>query len=60
MSSLSAGAGGNQGGNNDQLQNIAAQGSRTHDDVDSQSSQTIIIDKVEWTLMVGNSDISRV
>ena len=33
-----------------QVQNVASKASRTDDDVDSQSSQTHIIKKVEWTL----------
>lgn len=53
------GIGGNRGPIN-QLQTTATKGSRTDDDVDSQSSQTHIIRKVEWTLTEENAGVSRV
>lgn len=59
MGGLHGAAGGNQGSHN-QLQNTATKGSRGEDDMDSQSSQTHIIKKVEWTLTEGNADTSRV
>ncbi|KAL6722353.1 hypothetical protein ACLMJK_001460 [Lecanora helva] len=53
-------AGGRREGNPDHMQTTAMKGSRTSDDVDSQSSQTHIIKKVEWTLTEENSGVPGV
>ena len=42
------------------LQNVATKGSRTEDDLDSQSSQTHIMRRVEWTLTEETNGVSRV
>lgn len=55
MSSLN----GERDGKN-QLQNTATKGSKGDDDLDSQSSQTHIIRKVEWTLTEENAGGNRV
>ena len=65
MNSLDKGrsGGGASKGPTNQMQTTATKGSRTSDDVESQSSQTHIIRKVEWTLTEensGDSGISRV
>ena len=46
-----------QSGN--QLQNVATKASKTDDDVDSQSSQTHIIKKIEWTLTDNHAGVEH-